>query len=247
MAGENAHEPHVHLNLNIRGMKPSPTVAINEKSNQLRKQGRQVFKLGLGQSPFPVPVAVVDSLRFHAGTKDYLAVKGLPELRTAVADYYRRIAGAPATHDDVLIGPGSKELMFLLQIVYYGDIVIPTPAWVSYAPQAQIVGRRVSFLHTESSNGWKLDPEQLRDLCSDDRDRPRILILNYPSNPTGCTYSPNELKAIADVAAEYRVIILSDEIYGELHHQGQHVSVARYYPEGTILSGGLSKWCGATV
>jgi aspartate aminotransferase len=71
------------------------------------------------------------------------------------------------------------------------------------------------------------------------------VILNYPSNPTGSTYSVSLLKEIAKVAREYRVVLLSDEIYGELHHKGQHVSVARFYPEGTIVSGGLSKWCGA--
>ncbi len=245
MAGDNQNEPHVHLNLNIRGMKPSPTVAINERSNELRKQGRRVYKLGLGQSPFPVPVSVVDALRFNAGCKDYLAVKGLPELRRSVADYYRRLEGTAMTDEDVLIGPGSKELMFLLQIVYYGDLVIPSPAWVSYAPQAQIVGRRVSFLHTRAEDGWKLDPQQLSSFCAEDPERPRILILNYPSNPTGGTYSPGELQEIAEVARRHRVVLLSDEIYGELHHTGQHVSVARYYPEGTIISGGLSKWCGA--
>jgi aspartate aminotransferase len=135
--------------------------------------------------------------------------------------------------------------MFLLQIVYDGDLVIPTPAWVSYAPQAQIVGRKVYFLPTRRDQGWRLKPAQLNALCRDDPDRPRIVILNYPSNPTGGTYSADELKSLATVARRFRVVLLSDEIYGELHHQGQHVSVARFYPEGTILSSGLSKWCGA--
>jgi aspartate aminotransferase len=75
--------------------------------------------------------------------------------------------------------------------------------------------------------------------------RPRLLVLNYPGNPDGLTYTSDELKEIAKVAREYEVIILSDEIYARLHHKGEHVSIAKFYPEGTIISSGLSKWCGA--
>src|SRR5688572_872258 len=126
----------------VRGMEPSPTVAINEQSDALRRRGVDVVKLGLGQSPFPVPNAVVEALRANARAKEYLPVKGLFEARDAVAQYHRRRTGISYSADDVLIGPGSKELMFLLQVVFDGVLVIPTPAWVSYAPQARIVGRR---------------------------------------------------------------------------------------------------------
>jgi aspartate aminotransferase len=240
-----ARIPAVHINLNIRGMKPSATVAINERCNAMRAEGREVFKLGLGQSPFPVPHVVTEELKANAWQKDYLPVKGLRQLRDSVADYYRRGEGLSATGDDVLIGPGSKELMFLLQLVYYGDIVIPTPAWVSYAPQARIIGRNVVFLHTDAENRWLLTARQLAEHCNEDVGRPRIVILNYPSNPTGATYSSQQLQEIAQVARQHRLVILSDEIYGELHHEGGHLSIARYYPDGTILSSGLSKWCGA--
>lgn len=237
--------PDVHINLNIRGMKSSATVAINERSNELLAEGRNIYKLGLGQSPFPVPEPVVEELKANAYQKDYLQVKGLKLLREAVADYHRRSEGTAATGDDVLIGPGSKELMFLLQLVYYGDLVIPTPAWVSYAPQAKIIGRNVNFLPTEADANWLLTAEQLDEHCSEDEGRPRVVILNYPSNPTGRTYTPQQLQDIAAVARKHKLVILSDEIYGELHHEGAHVSIARYYPKGTIISAGLSKWCGA--
>ncbi len=241
----NRKNPQVNLNLNVRGMTPSATVAINERSDELRRQGRRIFKLGLGQSPFPVPVPVVEELRANAFQKDYLPVKGLHALRRAVADYSRRSQGLQFTWDNVIVGPGSKELMFLLQLVYYGDLVIPTPSWVSYAPQARMIGRQVHWVPTHEDDDWHLTPDQLEALCRTDPSRPRIVILNYPSNPTGSTYSVSRLKELARVAREYSVILLSDEIYGELHHKGQHVSVARFYPEGTIVSGGLSKWCGA--
>jgi aspartate aminotransferase len=235
----------VHLNLNVRGLTPSATVAINERSAQLVREGQEVFKLGLGQSPFPVPESVVEELRSHAHEKDYLPVMGLQGLRQAVADCHHRMHGLSSVWKDVLIGPGSKELMFLLQLVHYGDLVIPRPSWVSYAPQARILGRQVRWLETHRDQNWRLMPDELALLCEEDPDRPRVVIVNYPSNPTGATYSTDRLKELAQVARRYRVVLLSDEIYGELHHKGQHVSIARFYPEGTIVSSGLSKWCGA--
>ncbi len=237
--------PAVNLNLNVRGLAPSATIAINERSNALIAGGRRIFKMGLGQSPFPVPDLVVDALRENAHQKDYLPVRGLPALRTAVSEHHRRTFGIDCEPEDVMIGPGSKELMFLLQLVFYGDILIPTPAWVSYAPQAHIIGRQIRFIDTSADSGWKLSPEQLDAICREDPLRPRLLILNYPSNPTGETYDMEALGAIADIARKYRVIILSDEIYARLHFSGQHHSIVPLYPEGTIFSGGLSKWCGA--
>lgn len=236
---------NVHLNLNVRGLATSATLAVNELSERLSQDGREVFRLGLGQSPFPIPESIVESLRQNAHRREYLAVRGLAELRGAVAEYHHRAQGITRAAENVLIGPGSKELMFLLQLVYYGDLVIPTPAWVSYAPQAHIIGRHVSWVPTRADTGWKLQAEGLEELCRNDPGRPRIVIINDPNNPTGQTYESDELRALADVARRYRVVMLSDEIYGEIHHQGRHVSMAEFYPEGTIISSGLSKWCGA--
>ena len=237
--------PDVHLNLNVRGLSQSATLAINERCAELHAQGKEVFRLGLGQSPFPVAGPVVEELKANAHQKDYLPVKGLRRLREAVAGYHRRQEGIEYTADDVLIGPGSKELMFLIQLVYYGDLVIPTPSWVSYAPQATIIGRHIRWVPTREADGWRITPAGLESLCEKDPTRPRLLILNYPNNPSGTTYAPAELEALAETARRFKVILLSDEIYGELHFEGQHQSIARYYPEGTIISAGLSKWCGA--
>jgi len=244
MEGITGQSPGINLNLNVRGMSPSATLAINERCAQLHREGREVFRLGLGQSPFPVAEPVVEKLRSNAYQKDYLPVKGLGQLREAVASYHRRQEGIEYSAEDVLIGPGSKELMFLIQLVYYGDLVIPTPSWVSYAPQAAIIGRHIRWVPTQI-DGWRITPDELESLCRSDPTRPRILILNYPNNPSGTTYGQEELEALAEVARRYRVILLSDEIYGEIHFEGKHQSIARYYPEGTIISAGLSKWCGA--
>jgi aspartate aminotransferase len=242
---QNNNSFDLSLNLNVRGMPLSATLHINELSNKLKQQGKKVYKFGLGQSPFPVPKVVVDELRINAFQKDYLEVKGLKPLREAVAEYHSRRNDIHCGTDSVLIGPGSKELMFLLQFVYYGELVIPTPSWVSYAPQAKIIGRQIAWIKTKEKNKWRLLPEELHKICEKDHYKPRIVILNYPSNPTGVSYSSEELQELADVARRHRVILLSDEIYGELNFKGDHCSIARFYPEGTIISGGLSKWCGA--
>lgn len=238
-------QPDIHLNLNVRGLPLSATLAINEISNDLIRQGKPVTKLGLGQSPFPVPRVVEEELKVNAHQKDYLPVAGLRELRGAVADYHHRSHGISAAPENILIGPGSKELMFILQLVYYGDLVIPTPSWVSYAPQAHIIGRHIHWLETEAKNQWKVTPECIEDLCHKDPNKPRLLILNYPANPHGYTYSEKELKALARKLKKYKVLVLSDEIYSELDYDGSHVSIAQFYSEGTIISSGLSKWCGA--
>ena len=199
----------VNLNLNVRGLKKSATLAINEKCRQMAEEGKEVFHLGFGQSPFPVPQPVVDALGNNAYQKDYLAVKGLFELREAIAAYWKRKQGLKYSADDIMVSPGSKELLFLLQLVYYGDLVIPTPSWVSYSPQANIIGRRVNWVKTHPENDWRLTPEELEGMCIMDPERPRIVIINYPANPTGATYTIEKLKKIAEIARKYNVILLS--------------------------------------
>ncbi len=184
---------------------------------------------------------MVQSLRENAHQKDYLPVRGHAALREAVADYHCRVNGVDRRAEDVLIGPGSKELMFILQLAFYGDLLVPSPSWVSYTPQAHIAGRRFHWVDTQPEHGWRLQPEELEAVCLADPDRPRILILNYPSNPLGVSYTGAELAALARTARRFGLVIVSDEIYGELHYQGDHVSMAQYYPEGTIVTGGLSK------
>lgn len=239
------HSPPSHINDNLQGMDQSATIAINDRSQALQRQGKRIYRLGLGQSPFPVPDLLVRALQDNAHQKDYLPTRGLLALREAIVDFYRRTQHLEFQADNVLIGPGSKELMFIAQLTFVGDLVIPTPSWVSYAPQARIVGRRVHWLPTDPTTGLGVTPEALEALCREEPDRARLLILNYPGNPTGTTYSVEQLQAIAGVARRYRVLLLADEIYGGLTFSGEHVSIARFYPEGTIISNGLSKWLGA--
>jgi len=242
---KNNHQ--ISLNLNVRGLRQSATLAIKDRCRELRSRGEQVFDFGLGQSPFPVPPSVVEELRLHAPEKNYLPVRGLGTLREAVAAFHRRKDQLETHSDFVLVGPGSKELMFLLQLVFYGEILLRTPCWVSYLPQARIIGRTINFIPTSFHTEWKLTSELLLHTLkkANDDSRPRLLVMNYPMNPTGHTYSPAELQDLSEVARRFGLIVLSDEIYGQLHFSGEHVSIARFYPERTIVSSGLSKWCGA--
>ena len=167
-------------------------------------------------------------------------------MRQAVARFHVRRYNIDADPDLVMVGPGSKQLMFLLQLCLNGEVILPTPCWVSYAPQAAVAGRNTTLIHTTYEEMWRLTPEKLdKYLGSSENPQTKLLILNFPGNPDGLTYSANELEGLAHVCRKHNVIVLSDEIYAELHHTGDHVSIARYYPEGTIVASGLSKWCGA--
>ncbi len=236
-----------NINLNIRSLKPSATLAINERIAELKKQNKEVYSFGLGQSPFHVPKEVVNELIKHAAEKDYLPVQGLLKLRESVAEFHNRHNHLKFSAENILIGPGSKELIFLTQLVYYGEIIFPAPSWVSYHPQAKIIGNNVHFIPTNYKGRWLLSAEDLEAFCSaeNDPDKPRILILNYPSNPVGSTYSIRELEELVVVLKKYNIIVISDEIYGLLHHKGEHHSIATLYPKKTIISSGISKWCGA--
>ena len=233
------------LNPAVRGLAPSATLAINEHSARLQAEGQQVYRLGFGQSPFPVPEPVVEALRRHAHEKAYLPVQGLPELREAIAAWIRRTENLDVTAEGVMVGPGTKELMFLLQLVFDAEVLIPAPSWVSYAPQAGLFNREVVWLPTDIASNWRITPDQLADVCRANPARARLLILNYPGNPTGVSYASGQLEALATVARQFGVVVLADEIYSGLHFSGAHTSIARHYTEGTIVSNGLSKWCGA--
>jgi aspartate aminotransferase len=243
--GKVISKKNLYLNPNIIGLKESPTLRINQRCKEIAATGKHIYKLGLGQSPFPVPEQVVSALRLYAPEKDYLPVQGLKELRKAVSQFHRKKDGVDILPENVIIGPGSKELLFLLQMIFDGDVIIPSPSWVSYLPQAKIIGNTIHVLHTKQENKWRLMPAELDKFCKEHAKPPYLLILNYPGNPDGITYGKENIKALAEVARENNIYVLSDEIYGQLHHEGKHVSIAKYYPEGTIISSGLSKWCGA--
>ena len=231
------------LQKNIIGLKASATLAINELSQQLIKEGKEVFKFGLGQSPFPVPDIIVKELQKNAHQKDYLNVSGLMGLREEVANYHSNKNQYKYNAESVIIGPGSKELIFQTQLVLNCDLLLPSPSWVSYEPQAQILNKTVHWIKATAETNWHLNPEELDKTCASLDSVNKLLILNSPNNPSGTTHG--NLKELANVAKKHNVIIIADEIYAELDFTGEYKSITHHYPEKTIVSSGLSKWCGA--
>ena len=233
------------LQAKVLNLKPSATLWINERSAQLASEGHMIYRLGLGQSPFPVPNEVVTALIEYAQEKDYLPVRGLPELRQAVCDRIKRFENLERSAQNVIIGPGSKELIYMVQMSLKARLILPSPSWVSYAPQASLTDRKVSWINTTWQEGLRLNAKHLEEACSAHQGERLILVLNTPNNPSGVTYDESELRSFADVFRRYSVLVISDEIYSETHFQGAHISIARYYPEGTLISNGISKWAGA--
>ena len=227
----------------IGKLKPSATLAINEESNRLKKNGKKIYKFGFGQSPFPVPESVVSALKTNAEKHTYLPMQGLEELRLAICNYLNKNNNNDFNKEDIVIGPGTKELMFLTQMVFDGEVLLPAPSWVSYQPQAVIAKNKVHWLQTSSSTNWFPTAEQIEKKIKKIKNKNLLLFLNSPNNPSGTVC--RNLEEIASIAKKYKLIILSDEIYSQLAFDGEYKSISNFYPEGTIVSTGLSKWCGA--
>jgi len=227
----------------INKLKPSATLAINEESNKLKVSGKKVYKFGFGQSPFPIPDSIILALKNAANKNSYLPMQGLEELRSAIVNYLNKNNNNQFKSEDIIIGPGTKELMFHAQMAFNGDILLPAPSWVSYQPQALIAKNKVHWIQTNINTNWFPTEKQIEEKIKIAKNENLILFLNSPNNPSG-TVCEN-LEEIAKIARKYKLIILSDEIYSELTFNKKYVSISNFYPEGTIVSTGLSKWCGA--
>ena len=227
----------------VKNLKPSSTLLINETSRRLEEQGKKIYKFGFGQSPFKVPEDVVNELKNNAHQNKYLPMQGLSELRSAVAKYTSKKKNYNYQPENVIIGPGSKELMFLLHVIFDGEIVLPAPSWVSYAPQAILGRNKIQILQTRRENNWFPTASEIEEIILKDQKKNYLLFLNSPNNPSGQIC--DNLEEIASIAKKYNLIILSDEIYSELCFEGDYQSISNFCPEKTIISTGLSKWCGA--
>ena len=228
---------------NIKSLKPSATLVINEKSKLLISQGKKIYRFGFGQSPFPVPEKIVEALKKNAHQKNYMPIQGSLDLRTSIAKYISKRTNNSFSAEDIIVSPGSKEMMFLLHLGFDGDIILPAPSWVSYEPHSIIGRNNFHWIETTRENNWFPSPKQIEDKVKNLKNKNTFLILNSPNNPAGSNCK--NFDEIAKVAKKYGIIILSDEIYTELSFNGEYNSISKYYPEGTIISSGLSKWCGA--
>ena len=227
----------------IKSLRPAATLAINEKCKKLRAEGKKIFNFGFGGSPFPIPDKIVSALKNNAHKKEYLASVGLKELRHVIAKYLNKNSNTDYKQEDIIIGPGTKQLMFLLQLGFDGEFIFPTGSWVSYEPQAIIAKNKVHWIQTSRENNWFPKPDDIEKKIKNIKSKNIILFINSPNNPSGAVCK--NLKEIAEIAKKHKIIILSDEIYTQLQFDGKYDSISKYYPEGTIISSGLSKWLGA--
>jgi len=232
----------IRTNKHLETLKPSATLAINERVKALRKQGEKILHLGFGQSPFPIHSKIVNALKEHADNNTYLPSLGLPELRKQISSYLEQYHSLHFEPELIFLGPGSKELLFQTVMILDHVFLIPQGSWVSYLPQIKAKGGRFSVLETSFKENYKLRPDRLEAYCRMHPNEKFVLILNSPNNPTGAVYSASELKALAVTCRKYSVVVLSDEIYSRICFlEERAASIASYYPEGTILFSGLSK------
>ena len=226
----------------LETLQPSSTLLINETSKEMERNGKTIYKFGFGQSPFPVPDKLVEKLKENAHQKDYLPAKGLLNLRQAISKNLIKKKYKNFTENNIVIGPGSKELMFLLQICFDGDLILPAPSWVSYEPQSIIAKNNVHWVQTSADSNWHVTAKQIEDIAKKIESQNKLIILNSPNNPSGT--NAKNLKELAEVFEKYNFTVLSDEIYSDLHFDDEFHSIAHFYPK-TIISNGLSKWAGA--
>ena len=227
----------------VKNLKPSSTLRINELSKDLELQGKEIFKFGFGQSPFKVPEDVVSELKKNAHHNKYLPMQGLLELRSAIAKFESKKKQNEYNASNIIIGPGSKELMFSLHMLFDGEVLLPAPSWVSYKPQAILGRNKVHFIETEREKNWFPSAKSIEKIVSIDKNKNYLLFLNSPNNPSGLVCE--NLEEIAEVVKKYKILILSDEIYSDLTYESEYRSISELCSNQTIISNGLSKWCGA--
>ena len=169
----------------FRNTEPSSTLRINEISNKLLDEGKNVYKFGLGQSPFPVPEILIETLKKNAHQKSYLPIQGLDKLRDSIAKYESKKKNYNFKSDQVIVGPGTKELMFLMHLAFEGEVLLPAPSWVSYKPQSIIANNKYHWIQTEKETNWHISPEDIDQIASKIESKNKLIILNSPNNPSG--------------------------------------------------------------
>lgn len=228
-------------------LSPSLTFAIDSKVKKMKSEGIEVLNLGLGEpdadTPEHIKAATMGAL--DAGFTKYTAAAGIPELRAAISEKLKKDNSLSYDASQIVVTCGAKQACYnaLLAVVEPGEeVMIPSPYWVSYPEMVKLVGGVPIAVPTSAEEGYKLTPELFREYMSP---LTKMVILNSPNNPTGTVYTENELAALAEVAMEEGIMILSDEIYEKLTYDGaKHVSTASFSKEiynNTITVNGFSK------
>jgi aspartate aminotransferase len=228
-------------------IKPSPTLSVTQKAQELKARGIDVISFSAGEPDFDTPSHIVDAgvRALHDGVTRYTAVAGMPKLREAVAAQSQRVRGVPCAAKQVIVTTGAKHALygFFHAVLNPGDeVVIPAPYWVSYPDQVLLAGGEPKLVGTRAEDDWVLTPEALERVVTP---RTVAVVINTPSNPTGGLYSRDAIAAVTRCALERKLWIVADEIYRDLIYDGlTHVSpltIAGDGRERVFVVDGVSK------
>ncbi len=222
----------------------SGTIAISNLVSQMKAEGIDIVSFSMGEPDFTTPSNVIDAAcdSLHEGFTHYTPSTGIPELRKAVAEYTKKIDNVPCAAENVLITP-SKQAIFMSALAFIdpGDeVILPDPSWVSYEACVRLAGGVPVYIPTRFEDNFVVDPALIEAAITP---RTKMIILNTPSNPTGCVIPKDKLKQIADIAMAHNIKVMSDEIYSAIVYEGEHTSIASFPGmfDHTILISGLSK------
>jgi aspartate aminotransferase len=212
---------------------PSATLAMAARAKALRAQGIDVISFSTGEPDFDTPERIKRAAikAMESGQTKYTEVGGIPELRAAVCHKLKRDHGLEYTPEEVTISCGAKHTLYNIDMALLNagdEVLIPSPYWVSYPEQVRILGAVPVPVPTHEANGFDLDPAAVRAAVTP---RTRMIVLDSPGNPTGAVFSPEALRAIAAIAVERNLWVVSDECYESLTYDGRHVSIASLGPE----------------
>lgn len=226
---------------------PSVTLAISAKAKQMKADGEDVVGFGAGEPDFDTPDHIKEAAKkaLDEGFTRYTAAAGIPELRQAIVEKFKRDNGLAYEAGQIIVSCGGKHScynLFMATVQEGDEVIIPAPYWLSYPEMVKLAGATPVFVETSDATEFKLTPEQLRGAITKNT---KVLVLNSPGNPTGTVYTPGEIEAIGDVCVETGVLMLSDEIYEKLLYDGaEHRSVASFseaHRAHTVIAHGFAK------
>jgi len=231
----------------LKRIKPSPTIAVTQKARELKAAGKDVIGLGAGEPDFDTPEnikqAAIDAI--NRGDTKYTAVDGTPELKKAIVNKFKRENNLEYSTNEITVGTGGKQVIYnaLMATLNKGDeVIIPAPYWVSYPDMVLLAGGNPKIVKCNENDGFKLTPKNLKKAITK---KTKWLILNSPSNPTGASYSREEIEALSEVLIKNKnVHILSDDIYEHITYDNFNfftIAQVSKLKNRTLTMNGVSK------